>query len=38
VSTAGSPGRVSREITVCSRTTIIEASTTGSIEACGIDP
>lgn len=37
VSTAGSLGVVSREITVCSLTTIIRASTTGSTDACGID-
>ena len=38
VSTANSPGAVSRATTVCSRTTIIAAKTTGSTAACGIDP
>lgn len=38
VSTAGSTGATSREITVCSRSTIIAASTTGSTEDCGIEP
>ena len=38
VSTAVSPGATSRETTVCSRTTIIAASTTGSTAACGIEP
>ena len=33
VRTAGSPGATSRETTVCSRTTIIAARTTGSTEA-----
>ena len=38
VNTAGSVGAISRAITVCSRATIMAASTTGSTEACGIDP
>src|SRR4051812_31412389 len=38
VSTAVSPGATSRETTVCSRTTIIAARTTGSIAACGMEP
>jgi hypothetical protein len=38
VRTAVSVGATSRETTVCSRTTIDAASTTGSTVACGIDP
>ena len=38
VTTTGSPGRVSRDTTVCNRTTIIAANTTGSTEAWGIEP
>lgn len=38
VSTPVSVGGTSRATTVCSRTTIIAASTTGSTAACGIDP
>ena len=37
VSTAVSPGATSRATTVCNRTTIIAARTTGSIAACGIE-
>ena len=38
VRTAISVGGTSRATTVCSRTTIIAASTTGSTAACGIEP
>ena len=38
VRTAVSVGGTSRATTVCSRTTIIAASTTGSTAACGIEP
>ena len=38
VTTAKSPGFVSRDTTVCSRSTIEDASTTGSTAMCGIDP
>jgi hypothetical protein len=38
VSTAVSVGGTSRATTVCNRTTIVAASTTGSTAACGIDP
>ncbi|MDR7304534.1 hypothetical protein JOF55_004778 [Haloactinomyces albus] len=35
---AGSSDAISRATPVCSRTTIMAASTTGSIADCGIDP
>lgn len=38
VSTAGSVGAISRATTVCSRTTMSAARTTGSTVFCGIDP
>ena len=38
VSTAVSVGGVIRDTTVCSRTTIMAARTTGSTVACGIEP
>ena len=38
VSTANSPGVSSRDTIICSRITIIAASTTGSMAACGMDP
>ena len=38
VSTAKSPGAISRATIICSRMTIIAASTTGSTAACGMEP
>ncbi len=38
VTTAMSPGATSRDTTVCSRTTIMAASTTGSTVFCGVEP
>ena len=38
VSTAISPGATSRDTTVCSRTMIMAASTTGSTVFCGMEP
>ncbi len=38
VSTAGVVAASSRETTVCSRTTIMAAATTGSTAACGMEP
>jgi len=38
VSTAVWPGAISRDTTVCSRTTIMAASTTGSMVFCGMEP
>ena len=38
VSTANSTGAISRETIICSRITIIAASTTGSTAACGMEP
>src|SRR3954464_12371141 len=38
VRTAGSVGAISRATTACSRITIIAASTTGSTDACGMEP
>jgi hypothetical protein len=38
VSTAVWPGAISLDTTVCSRTTIMAASTTGSTVFCGMEP
>ncbi len=38
VSTAVSVGAISRDTTVCSRTMIMAASTTGSMVCCGMAP
>ena len=38
VTTAGSSGFNSREMMVCSRSTVLAAMTMGSIEACGLAP
>ena len=38
VSTAVSPGATTRDTTVCNRTMIMAASTTGSMVCCGMAP